>query len=305
MNSVRTAAFKRYWDNRYLFVLFIPGMLYFVIFRYLPMYGIVIAFKDYQFLAGIMKSPWVGFSVFREMFATPSFWEVFRNTVIISGLQFIFGFPAPIVFALLLNEVMHLRAKKIFQTISYLPHFVSWVILGGIFAQFLSPSAGPINALLKSVGMNPVYFLADPKWFRQVVVVTEIWKSIGWGSIVYLAALSSIDPELYEAASIDGAGRWQKMRSITLPSLYPIITIMLILAVGKLINDNFDQIFNLYNPAVYGVGDVMATYMYRRGLGNMEYSFATAVGLFKNLISFAMVIGANSAAKRINDYGIW
>ena len=296
---------RRWWDNRYLFVLMAPGILYFFVFKYLPIYGLVIAFKEYNFFDGIKGSPWVGLTVYKELFATPSFWEVFGNTVIIGVLQFVFGFPAPIVFALLLNEVVNPRAKKAFQTISYLPHFVSWVILGGLFLQFLSPSVGPINAAIKAAGGKPIYFLADPDWFRTVLVVTQIWKSIGWGSIIYLAALSSIDPELYEAAALDGAGRWARMRYITLPSLYPVITIMLILAAGQMVNDNFDQVFNLYNPAVYGVGDVMSTYMYRRGLENMEYSMATAVGLFKNTISFAIVILANKMAKRINDYGIW
>jgi len=288
-----------------MLVLFIPGIAYFVIFKYVPIYGLQIAFKDYNFFEGIWKSPWVGFAVFKELFATPSFWEVFVNTIVLSTLQFVFGFPAPIIFALLLNEVTALGPKKIFQTISYLPHFVSWVILGGIFMQFLSPSIGPINLAIKALGGKPIYFLANPRWFRQVLVVTDIWKGIGWGSIVYLASLSSIDPELYEAAEMDGAGRWRKMAHITIPCLYPIITIMLILAIGKLVNDNFDQVYNLYNPAVYSVGDVLSTYIYRKGLADMQYSSATAVGLFKNLISFALVIGANQVAKGINEYGIW
>lgn len=296
---------KRFWDARYLFALFIPGMAFFFIFKYFPIYGLVIAFKDYHFLAGILRSPWVGLANFRELFSLQSFWEVFRNTIIISGLQFIFGFPAPIVFALLLNEIRQRTPKRAIQTISYLPHFVSWVILGGIFLQFLSPSSGPVNALITAFGGKPVYFLADPHWFRGVLVVTDVWKSIGWGSIVYLAALSSIDPNLYEAAAIDGAGRWARMRAITLPSLAPVITVMLILAAGRLVSDNFDQVFNLYNPAVYKVGDVMSTYMYRRGLVNLDYSLATAVGLFQNLIAFIVLISANWIARRINEYGIW
>ncbi|OHE62080.1 MAG: hypothetical protein A2Y36_13400, partial [Treponema sp. GWA1_62_8] len=228
---------KRYWDNRYLFMLLAPGILFFVVFKYVPIYGLIIAFKEYNFFDGIWKSPWVGLAVFRELFATASFWEVFGNTVIIGVLQFVFGFPAPIIFALMLNEIMDPKAKRTFQTISYLPHFVSWVILGGLFLQFLSPSVGPINAAIKAFGGKPVYFLADPKWFRSVLVVTQIWKSIGWGSIIYLAALSSIDPELYEAAALDGAGRWARIRYITLPCLYPVITIMLILATGQMVND--------------------------------------------------------------------
>jgi len=296
---------RRYWDNRYLVLLFAPGILYFLIFRYVPIYGLVIAFKDYNFSEGIMGSSWIGLDVFKEMFASRGFWEVFKNTVVISALQFVTGFPAPIIFALLLNEIGALRPKKAFQTISYLPHFVSWVILAGLFTQFLSPSTGPINILIQTLGGKPIYFMADPQWFIFILVITEVWKSIGWGSIIYLAAISGIDGEMYEAASIDGAGRWIKMKSITLPSLAPVITIMLILAIGKLVNDNFDQIFNMYNPSVYKVSDVMSTYLYRKGLEDMQYSLATAVGLFKNVIAFAMVIGANALAKRINDSGIW
>lgn len=296
---------KRCWDNRYLIALFLPGMLFFIVFRYVPIYGLVIAFKDYNFFDGIAGSSWVGLAVFKEMFATPGFWEVFKNTLLISAFQFAMGFPAPIIFALLLNEVANLRAKKTFQTISYLPHFVSWVILAGLFTQFLSPSVGPINSLIKALGGKPIYFMADKAWFVPVLVVTEVWKSIGWGSIIYLAAISSIDTEMYEAAEIDGAGRWARMRYLTLPSLAPVITIMLILAIGKLVNDNFDQVFNMYNPAVYKVADVMSTYIYRKGLEGMEYSYATAAGLFKNILAFAMVIGANKLAKRINGNGIW
>lgn len=296
---------RRLRDNRYLIALFLPGMLYFLVFRYVPIYGLVIAFKDYNFSEGILGSAWVGFDVFKEMFASRGFWEVFKNTIVISALQFAFGFPAPIIFALLLNEIAALRPKKVFQTISYLPHFVSWVILAGLFTQFLSPSTGPINILIQSLGGKPIYFMADVKWFVPILIITEVWKSIGWGSIIYLAAISGIDSEMYEAAAIDGAGRWIRMKSITLPSLAPVITVMLILAIGKLVNDNFDQIFNMYNPSVYKVSDVMSTYLYRKGLENMEYSLATAVGLFKNVIAFAMVIGANALAKRINDNGIW
>jgi putative aldouronate transport system permease protein len=296
---------RRYWECRYLIVLLAPGILYFLVFKYLPIYGLTIAFKDYNFYEGILKSPWVGLDVFKELFATPSFWEVFRNTVVIGLLTFAIGFPAPILFALLLNEILGARFKKTVQTISYLPYFVSWAILGGIFLQVLSPSSGPVNHVITALGGSPVFFLGDTRWFRWVLVATAIWKTTGWGSIIYLAALSSIDPELYEAAQIDGAGRWAKMRSITLPGLAPVITIMLIMATGSLVEDNFDQVFNMYNIAVYSVGDVMSTYMYRRGLEDMEYGAAAAMGLFKNLLAFAIVMASNAVAKRINEYGIW
>ena len=294
-----------YWKRRYLVVLFLPAILYYGIFCYGPLYGIQIAFKNFIFRLGIMKSPWVGLENFEMLFSMRSFREVFRNTVIISSLKIIFGFPAPIIFALLLNEIGAIRYKKVVQTISYLPHFVSWVILGGIFLQFLSPSTGPINILLKSLGLKPIYFLADKNWFRPILVITSIWKGIGWGSIIYLASVAGIDPGLYEAAEIDGAGRFRKMTSITLPSLIPVITIMLIFSIGGIIKDDFDQIFNLYNAAVYSVGDVLSTYTYRVGLVEMKYSFSTAVGIFTNIISFALIVMTNAITKRLNEYGLW
>lgn len=296
---------RAYIRHRYLLAMLLPGVVFFVVFKYLPIYGVQIAFKDYRFLQGIWRSPWIGLENFRNLFAAKSFWNVFRNTLEISLLHLVFGFPAPIILALLFNEVRHLRFKKTIQTISYLPHFISWVILGGLFMQFLSPSVGPVNLLLKELGGDPIFFLADPKWFRTVLVTTQIWKGVGWGSIIYLAALSNVDPQLYDAADIDGANRLQKIRYITLPSLSPVITIMLILAVGTIVEDNFDQIFNLYNPAVYSVGDVLSTYTYRMGLVNLEYGFSAAVGLFTNVIAFTLVILANALSKRINSYGIW
>jgi ABC-type polysaccharide transport system, permease component len=301
----RKSVFYDYWKYKYLTLLFIPAVLYYVIFQYVPLYGIQIAFKDYIFTKGVWGSKWVGLEYFKELMTLGSFWEVFRNTIIISGYKFIVGFPAPIIFALLLNEIRLVRFKKFVQTVSYLPHFLSWVILGGLFIQFLSPSSGPINIFLQSLGIKPIYFMADPKWFRSVLVTTSVWKGIGWGSIIYLAALSGINPELYEAATIDGANRFQKIIYITLPELTPVITIMLIFALGGIINDDFDQVFNMYNDAVLSTGDVISTYAYRVGLVKMQYSFSTAVGLFKNIIAFTLVMITNTIAKRINEYGIW
>jgi putative aldouronate transport system permease protein len=234
-----------------------------------------------------------------------SFRQVFRNTVIISFLKLLFGFPAPIIFAILLNEIRAMKYKKFIQTISYLPHFVSWVILGGVFMQFLSPSTGPVNIILQNAGIKPIYFLANDIWFRPVLVITSIWKGVGWGSIIYLASISGIDPELYEAAEIDGAGRLRKALSITIPSLIPVITIMIIFSIGGIVQDDFDQIYNLYNPAVYSVGDVLSTYTYRVGLVEMKYSFSAAVGLFTNIISFVLILVTNFITKRINEYGLW
>ena len=296
---------NNYWKNRYLMILFIPAIIYYLVFHYAPLYGIQIAFKDYIFRKGIWNSPWVGFKNFENLFKIESFKQVFRNTLIISFYKLIFSFPAPIIFAVLISEIRFSKFKKAVQTISYLPHFVSWVVLGGLFMQILSPSTGPVNTFLGALGIKPIYFLADAKWFRSILVITSLWKGIGWGSIIYLAAITGINPELYEAAIIDGAGRIKKIIHITIPSITPVITIMFIFAVGGIINDDFDQVFNLYNPAVYKVADVISTYIYRVGLIDMKYSFSAAVGLFKNIIAFILIFTTNSITKHINDYGIW
>lgn len=301
----RNSIYKNIKKHKMLFIMLIIPMIYYIIFRYIPMYGAQIAFKNYHLLKGITGSEWIGLENFRIMFSYKSFKEVFTNTIVISFLKLIFGYPAPIIFAIVLNEVLHLRLKKVVQTITYIPHFVSWVVLAGLFTIFLSPSMGPINMLIKAFGGRPIFFLADPKWFRGVLVFTSVWKGFGWGSIIYIAVISSIDPALFEAAEIDGANRIRKIIHITLPSLIPVIMITFILAVGRLINDDFDQIFNLYNEAVYKVADVISTYTYRRGLVNTEYSFAAAVGLFKNVLGLILLIITNSIAKKFNDYGIW
>lgn len=294
-----------YWKNKYLLLLLLPGLLYYIIFKYAPMYGIMIAFKNYKFSLGIWKSPWVGFEVFREIFSSSIFWRVFRNTIIISSMKLFFGFPAPIIFALLLNEVKALKFKKCIQTVSYLPHFISWVVLSGLMIEILSPSSGPINFIINELTGKTIYFLGDSRYFRGTLVATSIWKGLGWGAIVYLAALADINPELYEAADIDGANRWQKSRYITLPSLKPIIVILFILSVGDIVGDDFDQIFNLYNPAVLSVGDVLSTYTYTKGMQQMEYSFSAAVGLFQNVLAFILLMIANAISKKFGEYGIW
>ena len=230
-----------------------------------------------------------------------------RNTLEISGLKLLFGFPAPIILALMLNEVSHVRFKKTVQTITYLPHFLSWVVLAGMFQQLLSPNNGAVNALLKQFfGVEEsIYFLGNNKYFRGTLIVTDIWKNVGWSSILYLATISGIDPSLYEAATVDGASRWQCTRYITIPSLVSTIVIMLILSIGSIMDAGFDQVFNLYNSAVYQTGDIIDTYVYRYGLGDMKYSLATAVGLFKNVIAFVLVVGTNMITRKISGEGIW
>ncbi len=298
---------KSYGKQYQLVLMFLPAAITLALFAYAPMYGLTIAFKDFALLKGISGSPWAGLENFRKLLTAPSFSEVFANTIKISFLRLIFGFPAPILLALLLNEVGNARFKKVVQTISYLPHFLSWVVLAGIVIQILSPSSGIVNQIIVMFGGNPIYFVADPRYFVPMLIVTGIWKEVGWGTVVYLASITSISPELYEAATIDGAGRFQKMLHITLPALRPVVSIMFILNSGNLINAGFDQIYNLYNPAVYKVADIIDTYVYRRGLLDMKYSFSSAAGLFKNIISFALVLTTNGLVKVISgkENGIW
>ncbi len=302
---VKKRAIDLYKKHYSLVLMFSIPVIYYIIFRYAPMYGIIIAFKDYRFMDGVVKSPWVGLYHFRYAFNLLKFWAVFRNTLIISVYQLLFCWPAPILLALLINEVKPGVFKKSVQTILYLPHFLSWVIMAGLIMAILSPGTGPINAVIKSFGGKAIFFLGNKNWFRPTLIITNIWKGVGWGTIIYLAALSGVNPELYEAAIIDGAGKFQRVLHITMPALIPVTTITLIFAIGAMVNDPFDQIFNLYNPAVYSVGDVLSTYVYRVGLEDMRYSFATAVGLFKNIIAFALIVGTNYLARKFSDYSLW
>lgn len=296
---------RQYSRQKWICLMLLPALVYYIVFKYAPMYGATLAFKDYQIRAGIMGSPWAGLKYFKQLFTMGSFFEVFANTMLISCYKLIFGFPAPIIFAILLNELRGNRFKKTIQTISYLPHFLSWVVLASIFIQFFSPSVGPFNYILQCLGLPDVYVLGSTRWFRTFLVATSIWKEIGWGSIMYLASLGNIDTELYDAAEVDGTNRLQRIWHVTLPGLTPVITIMLIMQIGRLLNDDFDQIYNLYNSAVYKVADVLSTYIYRVGLLDVNYSLATAVGLFKNVIALALILGTNAITKRINDYGLW
>lgn len=300
-----TPLHRRYWQCRYLFLMFLPAIAYYVVFKYLPIYGVQIAFKDYSIRKGILGSDWVGLKHFITMFKKPSFFRVFSNTFILSGLNLAFGFPAPIILALLLNEVRGGVFKKFVQTVSYLPHFLSWVMLSGIFIQLLSPSIGPIGELFRMLGWEPVLFMGDSRYFRGTLVVTGIWKGVGWGSIIYLASIAGIDQEQYEAATVDGANRFQKIVHITLPGIMPVICMQLIFAVGGLAGSNFDQVYNMYSPVVYDVADVIGTYTYREGIGGMKYSYTAAVGLFQNTISIILIVTSNMLVKRVNEYGIW
>ncbi|MDF2926563.1 MAG: protein lplB [Paenibacillaceae bacterium] len=300
-----TSRWVQYKRCKYLYLMLIPMLAYYLIFEYGPLYGVQIAFKDYMIRDGVWNSPWVGLKHFDYMFnASPDFFHILKNTVIISGYHIIFGFPAPILLALIFNELRSELFKKITQMISYLPHFLSWVVLGGLLITILSPTTGAVNAVLDWVGIKPIYFLGDPHYFRFTLVISSIWKEIGWGTIIYLAALSGIDPHLYEAARMDGAGRLKQTIHITLPSMMSVIAILFIFKTGSILSAGFDQIFNLYNPAVYSVADILDTYVYRVGLTQLQYSFTTAVGLFKNVIAFSMVLLTNYVVKKLGQEGI-
>jgi len=305
----RTSNWKNTWKdykkNRYLFLMLFPILVWYGIFHYGPMYGVQLAFKDFSPIKGIWGSAWVGMEHFKFLFyQSPDFARIFRNTLLISLYNIVFGFPAPIVLALMLNELRHKMFKRFAQSITYIPHFFSWVVLSGIIIVMLSPSEGPVNYILSLMGIEPIYFLADTGYFRSTLVATGIWKEIGWGTIIYLAALTGVDPALYEAADIDGAGRWKKMRHITLPSILPVVSIMFILSLGNILNSGFDQIFNLYSPAVYEVADVIDTYVYRAGVLQSQFGLTTAVGLFKNVIGIMLVLGTNYAMKRMGQEGV-
>ncbi|WP_083675999.1 ABC transporter permease subunit [Paenibacillus sp. FSL H8-0548] len=297
---------KQYKRSKYLFLLLAPVLLWYVIFHYGPLYGVQLAFKDFNIRQGIWNSPWVGLTHFKFLFfQSPDFLRIMKNTIIISLYHIVFGFPAPIILALLFNEIRLARFKKLAQTITYLPHFFSWVILSGILVTLLSPSVGIVNYLIELVGLDPIYFLGDKAYFRFTLILSGIWKEVGWGMIIYLAALAGIDPTLYEAATVDGANRWKQMLHVTLPSILPVITILLILRMGGILDAGFDQVLNLYHPAVYEVGDILDTYVYRVGLQNFQLSMTTAVGLFKNVIALGLVLMTNYIVKKLGQEGIF
>lgn len=296
---------KRYWQ---LYLLFIPVVVWYVLFMYKPMTNITIAFKKFSPIRGIAGSPWVGWKNFEQMFAAPMFWRAFRNTLIISLQNLVFGFPAPIIFALLLNELTAPRFKKLTQTISYLPHFISWSVAGGLVYMLLSLNTGTINNLISAFGGEPKNFIGMNSAFRTIVVVSGIWKSLGWSAIVYLAAITGVDEQLYDAAYIDGAGRMQRLWHVTLPGIRSTISVMLILQVGNLLSVNFDQIYILLNEMVYETGETLDYYIYRVGLySTNNFSMATATGLIKSLIGFILVLSTNLITKKMTDGegGIW
>lgn len=288
-----------------LHIMVIPGVIITLIYHYVPMLGIIMAFQKFVPARGFFRSKWVGLDNFQYMLNLPNIKSVIFNTVFISLMKIIVGLIVPVVFALLLNEMRRERYKRTLQTIIYFPYFLSWVILGGILIDVLSPSNGIVNQILGLFGIEPVFFLGDAKWFPYTLVLTNTWKSFGYDTIVYLAALTSIDMALYEAAYVDGAGRWKQTLHVTIPGILPIVTLMTVLALGNILNAGFDQVFNLYSPQVYSSGDILDTLVYRIGLVDAQYSVATAVGLFKSVISFVLILISNKLANTYAGYRIF
>jgi putative aldouronate transport system permease protein len=282
---------------------FLP-LLYFLLFKYGPMFGLLIAFKDYNVFEGVLKSKWVGFAHFEEFLYDAYFWKLVRNTVLINVYMLIFYFPAPIILALLLNEVKSALFKKFVQSISYLPHFLSTVVVCGMLVNFLSTD-GLINQLIAFFGGKKIQFLMLPEWFRTIYVSSEIWQRIGWGSIVYLAALTGIDPHLYEAARMDGANRWKQARHVTLPGIAPVISILFLLTLGEIMSVGFEKILLLYNGSTYETADVISTYVYRRGLLGADFSYGTAVGMFQSVIALVLIFLANQGARKAGAASLW
>lgn len=291
--------------DAWIYLLCVPFVAYYIIFHYMPMYGAIIAFKDYDINLGIMASPWVGLKHFQNFIHDYYFVRVLKNTLLISLYDLIFGFPAPIIFAFLLNEISNKLFKKTIQTITYLPHFISLVVICGMLTDFLSKD-GLITGILENFGMEPTYYLSYPQYFRTIFIASGVWQSVGWGSIIYLAALSGIDPQLYEAATIDGASKLKQVFHVTLPGIAPTIVTLLILQMGRVMSVGYEKIILLYNSNTYETADVISSYVYRLGLGGgMRYSYTTAIGLFSSLINLILLTLTNKVSKMVSENSLW
>lgn len=292
---------KKLWKDKLIYLMISPVVIYYAIFRYLPMAWLGIAFYDYKILLGFSGSKFVGLENFRTFFSNPDFGKLVYNTIILNVYSLLFSFTAPIIFALLLNELRVRRFKKVVQTVSYLPYFLSMVVVVGMIYTLLSPTMGSVNAFLNSLGVKSINFLQEPKYFRSIYIISGIWQGVGWGSIVYLSAITNIDQELYEAAMVDGASRFKQVWHITIPSIRNTIIIMLILQIGNLMSVGFEKVYLLQQPTNYSVSEVLSTYIYKLGITNANYSLSTAVGLFNSVISLALVLFSNYMSKRYSE----
>ena len=293
------------WKHRWIYLIVTPTLLYYLVFKYIPLYNAQIAFKDFQPLLGVEGSPWVGFTFFETFINGFYFSQLIVNTVFFSGARLILGMPIAIILALALYETRFMFFRSLVQTVSYLPHFLSWVIMFGILLMMLSPGSGLINEGIKASGGRPIAFLTSPEWFRVVVIGSDIWKETGWSTIIYLAALLSISPELHEAAAVDGASRLQRIWNISLPGILPVIVLVTLLRLGNILEGGFNQLFVLYSLPVYSVGDIIDTWVYRQGILDFQFSLATAVGLFKGVIGLILIIVSDRMARRIAGRGLY
>ena len=290
--------------DKWLYLLLLPGIVFLIIFRYIPIFGNVIAFMDYN-PYDASQNVWVGLKHFQDLLTRPQFLQVFGNTLYISILKMVCGFPIPIILALMMNEMKNLKFKKVAQTLLYLPNVISWVVLAGLIMNMLDPDTGLVTSIINSISGEKIQVLTDTRYFVPMLIITDIYKGAGWGTIIYFAALSGVDPQLYEAAEIDGARKWKQLLHITLPSITPTIVVMLILSCNNIVNAGFDQIFMLYTATVYSVADIIDTYVYRIGIQRADYSFSTAAGLFKSVIALVMILIVNTVAKKTGNEGIW
>lgn len=303
-NAFKYRFFRDLRLNKYVYLMLIPVVAYYIVFYYVPMYGLQIAFKDFSPGLGMWESPWVGFQHFESFFNSYYFWRLLRNTLLLSFYELLFGFPAPIILALLLNELRSVLFKRAVQTITYMPHFISIVVISGMLVDFLSRD-GLVNIVLGWFGVEPTAFLGESSWFRTIFVSSNIWQSVGWGSIIYLSAMSGIDPSLYEAAKVDGASRWKQTLHITIPGIMPTVIILLILQIGTLMSVGTEKILLLYNSTTYETADVIGTFVYRKGILESDFSYSAAVGLFNSVINFILLITANAISRRTSDTKLW
>ncbi|MDF9841634.1 MULTISPECIES: sugar ABC transporter permease [unclassified Paenibacillus] len=303
-NVYRRQRLRRMVRNKWLYIMLLPGLLYFIIFKYVPMYGLLLAFKNYQPFLGFVDSEWVGLKHFNRFFGDPLFWKLLSNTFILAAYNILFFFPLPIILALMLNELRSQAYKKWIQTMVYIPHFMSWVVIVSIAYLFFTTEGGLVNEAIASMGGEKIQFLLSPGWFRTFITGEVMWKETGWGTIIFLAALAGVDTQLYEAAKIDGAGRMRQLWHITLPAIRSTIIILLILRLGNFLDTGFEQIFLMLNSLNREVGEVFDTYVYTTGISQGEYSYSTAVGLFKSVVGLVLVFGSNFIAKRYGEEGI-
>lgn len=301
---MKTSPWKKIKKCKYLYIMMLLPIIYYILFHYLPLYGVLIAFKDYKIAKGVWGSPWVGFKWFEKFLADPYFWKLVKNTLLLNIYGLLWGFPVPILLALMLNEVTNAKFKRAIQTVSYLPHFISTVVVCGMVMNFLSLD-GIINQIIAAFGFDKIQFMVLPEWFRTIFTASGIWQTCGWTSIIYLSALTSVDQEILEAAMIDGANRFQRIKSVMLPSIAPTISIMLIMQIGRLMSLGYEKIILLYNGSTYETADVISTYVYRRGILSADFSYSTAVGLFQSVIGVILLVASNQISKKLSDSSLW